>query len=227
MVKKMIKPLIGITCAYDENLERAFLAKAYIDAIENAGGLPVLLAGSQMPERFIGQIDGFLLSGGGDIAPHYFGQERHPKAENIQPERDAFELSLLETVRRLKKPVLGICRGMQLLAVAYGGDLYQDIGEFAPAHILDKDERHCIRLIDGSILSRLFACAYLPVNSSHHQCVRRLGNGQNASAYSLEGFVEAFESDDGTVFGVQWHPERMQGKQAAIFEYFISKCRMD
>ncbi len=179
----------------------------YINAILAAGGQPFA---SYLPP-VDGSYDALLLTGGEDVDPRYYGQD-NTASSGIDPDRDAVELSLARLYLELGKPILGICRGEQLLNVVLGGDLFQDIGAdpclFHTRGDLPQDKIHPVRAAPGSFLEALYGPVF-QVNSSHHQAVHRLGDGLQPAAWSESGLVEAFQHKSLPVRAVQWHPERM------------------
>jgi len=199
----------------------------YINAVLQAGGEPVY---AYLPEVDDG-YDGLLLSGGSDMDPAYFGQE-NTASYGINPDRDRVEFALAEAYLRAGKPILGICRGHQLINVALGGTLVQDIGD--PMHLFHTqgqpgvDRIHPVWCREDSFLYGMYGPVF-PVNSSHHQVVDRLGTGLRAAAWSESGLIEAAEHESLPVRTVQWHPERMAyGNRrpdtvdgAAIFQWFV------
>ncbi|MGE4275595.1 MAG: gamma-glutamyl-gamma-aminobutyrate hydrolase family protein [Lawsonibacter sp.] len=177
----------------------------YCQAVRGAGGLPV--AGyAPAPDL---SCQGLLLCGGGDIAPARFGQESRG-SQPPDPTRDQAELELFQAFARAGKPILGICRGIQLINVALGGTLLQDLPqEVRPFHSgPDSDLVHPIRALEGSLLHRLYGAVF-PVNSAHHQVVDRLGAGLYATAWTESGVAEAIEHESLPILAVQFHPERM------------------
>ena len=177
--------------------------------------------------------DGLLLPGGGDLEPWHYGQE-NMASHGLEPQRDWEEMELLEWFTTRKKPVLGICRGMQVINVALGGDLIQDLpGELLPFHgRSDHDLVHPIRAAEGSLLHRLYGPLF-PVNSTHHQAVDALGKGFRATAWAESGFVEAMEHESLPLIAVQFHPERMAYHRrredtvdgAPLLCHFLELCR--
>lgn len=200
----------------------------YENAVAVAGGEPC----SFYLPPLDGGYDGLLLAGGGDIAPERFGQSDAGSTE-IDPARDEIEFALTRLYLSAGKPILGICRGHQVLNVVLGGTLLQDIGD--PLHLfhtrgdLPYDRIHPVRAAEGSFLDALYGPVF-PVNSSHHQVVDRLGDGLKAAAWSESGLVEALEHTSLPVRSVQWHPERMsyalrRGDTvdgAPIFDWFLA-----
>lgn len=205
----------GSSPAYSsrEELVRAILA---------AGGRPYLLPSAlpleQIPE-VVREFDGFLVSGGGDIHPDFFGAEMHPTIGGIDRERDEFELALCREVVEMDKALLGICRGQQVLNVAMGGDLVVDIPSMLPEA---EDHRwwpyykrnrlaHPVRVAENSQLAGILGGTELGVNSLHHQSVKHVGKGLMVSAVAPDGVIEALEMPDKRfVVTVQWHPEWLQ-----------------
>lgn len=205
-------------------------APYYEAAILAAGGVPTAC---YCPSDGAG-FDGLLLCGGGDIAPARFGQENHG---SHPPDllRDAAELKLTGDFIAADKPVLGICRGLQLLNVALGGTLIQDLGPVSIFHSKEPDEVddkvHPIRAEGDSLLAEWYGPLF-PVNSYHHQALDRLGKGLRAIAWSESGVVEAAVLPGRAVLGLQFHPERMTGSRsrpdtvdgAAVFRWFVDRC---
>ncbi|MBR6741947.1 MAG: type 1 glutamine amidotransferase [Clostridia bacterium] len=199
----------------------------YVSAVEGVGAEAVF---KYLPEADT-SYDGLILCGGNDIDPKYYGEEIDGSVE-IDAERDAAELELLRAFVRAGKPVLGICRGHQLINVFFGGTLYQHLPD-AEVHARKNNEDmiHGITSVCGSVLHTLYG-EKLTVNSAHHQAVKLLGEGLRATAYCDGGHVEAFEHCSLPILGVQFHPERMCFENARedtvcgedIFKHFISIC---
>jgi putative glutamine amidotransferase len=217
-------PLIGISCA----LERArwtvwdrqafLLAASYVEAVEAAGGLAVLLppaaSAAEHVDRLVEPLDGLLLSGGTDIDPDAYGQQRHPCVTHTCPPRDEFEIALVHAALERDVPTLGICRGMQLINVAQGGTLIQhlpdDFGHTDHRRSLGSFDNadHDVRIEPGSLAAQVIGEETHSTKSHHHQGVDRIGDGLVASGWStLDELVEVIEMPDHWVLGVQWHPE--------------------
>lgn len=195
-------PLILISCGTVPHpmSARLQLSVLYGGALERAGFLSTAWTGGD-PQALAARFDGLLLSGGGDLEAALFGQPRHPKTGDPDPVRDRAELALLDAFCTRKKPVLGICRGIQVLNVFFGGDLIQHLDGHDGAP-------HPVRTVPGSRMHALCGTSF-PANSFHHQAVGRAGNGLHVTARAADGTIEALEHDSLPVFGVQWHPERM------------------
>lgn len=209
-------PRIGISgrIATVEGGERTGVNGAYLRAIAAAGGAPAILSplgGAGAVPSLLEGLDGLVLSGGADVDPARYHHAAHPNLGTVEPLRDAFELALIAEARDRTIPVLGICRGLQIMNVALGGTLWQDLpAEVAPhpqsgprtqrAHRVDMDP--------GSRLAEALGVPTLMVNSFHHQAIRDLGPGIVATARAADGVIEGIEATDGWwMLGVQWHPE--------------------
>lgn len=196
------KPLIGITVDVGNSYYR--LRDEYIEAVIGAGGIPVLIP-PQDPSPLITIIDGLIIPGGDDPDPSYYSEGPHPMTKIVSKERSDFELSLIELFLKTERPILGICYGMQLMNILFGGTLYQDISDQLKDSI-DHREDHTVILRDNPILSDLDT---LTINSSHHQAVRDLGKGLEVFAVSPDGIIEGiYLREHPFVIGLQWHPER-------------------
>ena len=194
------------------------LSLNYVRSLEGAGLVPLIVPPLADPDRAGEILDvaaGLLLTGGEDVDPKLYGAPRHPRLGETNPTRDATELALLEAARVRQLPVLAICRGIQLLNVAYGGTLYQDLPSERPSSIRhdQPDDRaartHDVTIAAGSRLAAATGAVTMAVNSYHHQAVCRVGAGLRVTATAPDGVVEGLESDDPAwwVVSVQWHPE--------------------
>lgn len=214
---------------------------AYVNAVYQAGGLPCLLP--NLPEiadaeDCLRPLDGLLLSGGGDIDPAYWHEPPHPAMGVIDPVRDRFEMALFRAAHRRDLPVFAICRGVQVMTVADGGDLWQDLPTQCPdalqhRQIEPRDQpSHTVTVVEASLPARLLhpvATAdrplVFPVNSFHHQAPRKCGTLCQPVAWSPDGMIEALTIPDATfILGVQWHPEEMVAAhpaQARLFAAFV------
>jgi putative glutamine amidotransferase len=180
-------------------------------------------------------VDGVLLTGGGDLDSRYYGQGPHPRAETPDPARDDLELAVTRTAIERDVPILGICRGAQVLGVALGGQLVQDIDSELPAPeehrsgTKGRTARHWVELAPGSRLAEVMLARRIRVNSFHHQANSVLAAGVVRAAWCADGVTEAIEAEGtGFVIGVQWHPERMwrrSPRQRRLFAAFVEACR--
>ena len=231
------RPLIGVSANWAEDTSR--VAQAYLDAVTLAGGTPVILPLTDCTaqiEDYAARIDGLLLTGGGDIDPAFWGERLIPQSGVPSPYRDNYDLALYRAVRRRQVPVLGICRGMQVMSVAEGGSIYQDIyaqiDRTLLAHSQDapkSEATHEVRLSPGSRLASLFGTERLSVNTIHHQAVRDPGRGFTAVGESPDGICEAIEAEHYPLIGVQWHPEHLRFTQPAhdvLFRWLVAEARV-
>jgi putative glutamine amidotransferase len=219
------RPNIGITPDVEEapkgeGFPRYVLKAPYAEAVFRAGGLPVVLPYATDPsaiEAYLERISGLLVTGGAfDVPPQAYGEEARQGMGDMKPGRTQFETALIRGALQRHLPVLGICGGMQLLNVVFGGTLLQDIQRELPearnheqAHDRTQPD-HPVEVHEGTVLAELIGHGQLMVNSTHHQAVARLGEGLRASAVAPDGVVEAIESSNGTFnLGVQWHPEML------------------
>ena len=218
-------PVIGICAALERARwsfweQEAFLTpRGYVNAIPAAGGLALLLpadpAAGERPELWLDRVDGLLLAGGADIDPSFYGAEPHPETKGTVPERDRFELALARAAIERDLPVLGICRGMQLLNVAAGGTLLQhmpdSVGHTDHRRSLGTFENadHDVRVVAGSLGARATGELRHSTKSHHHQGVDRIGDGLEVTGWSVQDDLpEVLEAPDRRfVLGVQWHPE--------------------
>lgn len=233
------RPKIGVTGHISKESPNLSITLSYMEAIFACGGFPLLLPikGDESLWLEAAQVmDGFVFTGGGDVSPSSYGEETLQCCGEISPLRDAMEFSLLRAVLPTGKPVLGVCRGIQLLNAGLGGTLYQDIyvqnaQSFQQQHtqkLPDHLPAHDVIIEEGSLLHRIVNTTRLPVNTLHHQAVKDCAPGLVPVAWSSSGLIEAVEKKDHPFFlGVQWHPERMwhvDVKAKAIFESFIDAC---
>jgi putative glutamine amidotransferase len=245
----MSKPLIGLTTEHfstgytaepDRNAQGALIT--YIEAVIGAGGLPVLiplsLAGDDLRAVYA-RLDGILVPGGADIDPAYFNQERHPKLGEVDPERDRVELEITRYAVEDGKPLLGVCRGLQVINVALGGTLYQDLPSEYPATLLrhahpvseyPRDHlAHLVRVEEESHLARVLGTPLVQVNSRHHQAVREVAPSLEIVARAPDGVIEGVELPQHPfALGVQWHPENLQAlpEMKRLFEGFVEASRV-
>lgn len=230
----MLKPVIGVTCHLQAGqLPRSAAVQMYIDAVEAAGGAAALLplgVSTESTRAVYRLLDGILLPGGDDVAPHRYRRERHPLLGSVDDRRDELEIVVAEWALADDLPILGICRGIQVLAVAAGGSLYQDIPsewESGLAHDVREFGRdhlsHGMQVEARSRLATAIGCTTSRVNSFHHQSVRDVPEGFVVSARSEDGIVEGIEGvSHGFAVGVQCHPEGMWQTTAPHFAGLFS-----
>ncbi|HTO99861.1 MAG TPA: gamma-glutamyl-gamma-aminobutyrate hydrolase family protein [Anaerolineales bacterium] len=230
-------PIIGITASQVTNSygqDAVELKQAYVDAIAQAGGVPVVIPSSLADdgwETIYARLDGILFSGGGDIAADHFGGEPHPRIDDVDPSRDSVELSLLHEAAAGGKPFLGICRGIQLVNVALGGTLYTHIPDQLPGaldHAYPGNMRqvlvHEVQIDEGTLAASVLAEPIVRVNSHHHQGLKDIATELRVAGRAPDGLVEVVELPQHP-FGlaVQWHPEWLTGQQSTrnLFHRFV------
>lgn len=229
-----MKPIVAITANYEE--ESANLKHSYSEWILKSGGIPVIVPfglGEEEVRKLCEVTHGLLLTGGPDIDPGYYGEEPLPELGRITPERDRLEVLLVREYAAAGKPIFAICRGEQVLNVALGGSLYQDI--YSQCRTLQHSQKaprshlsHRVRTVEDSMVARIAGTTEFKVNSFHHQAVKEPAPGMRVTAKSEDGIVEAIESGSHRfVVGVQWHPEDTAGTDDVsrkLFEAFVRAC---
>ncbi len=233
----MVAPVIGITGRqallpdhYPEalsDLRNDLFVSAYAQSVAGAGAIPLWISRAADPRQVVGCLDGLIIAGGQDVDPRVYGARPGPRSSVLDPGRDAFEIELVRAAVAMGRPLLGICRGAQLLNVALGGTLTDDLavgaGEshaflgYPAAH-----RSHAVELVRDSELAELFGSS-LMVNSYHHQCIDRLGDGLRVTGRAPDGVIEAVELPDADVIGVQWHPEMLPGVDP-VFSWLTDRC---
>ncbi|MFL5488788.1 MAG: gamma-glutamyl-gamma-aminobutyrate hydrolase family protein [Gemmatimonadaceae bacterium] len=204
----------------DGDTNRVRLTAAYVTALENAGLVPLIvppLSSADAASAVLDSVAGLVLTGGEDVDPARYGEQRHAKVRSVNAARDATEAALIEEARARGTPVLAICRGIQILNVALGGTLVQDISSECNTNIVHDEEgprdsrSHEVSIEPGSLIAKAVGTEHLTVNSFHHQSVKRVADGMRVTARSPDGVIEGLESteDDWWVMAVQWHPEEM------------------
>lgn len=208
------RPVIGITANYDDS--KSMLAEGYYKKVVAAGGVPLIIPPLDDSDAIINtldRIDGLILSGGGDYNPLFCGEEPSPRLHSINGERDLPELLITRLAYNRQIPMLGICRGIQTLAMALGGTVIQDIADTDGLIKHSQDAHrsvptHSVSVSEDSVLHKIYGCRSLYVNSFHHQAVGKVGDRFRVVAHSCDGIVEAMESTEmKSIIGVQWHPE--------------------
>lgn len=234
----MKKPVIAITMSKAKDKAegtRDFIPSAYAAAVSKTGGLPMLIPNDFPPDAIpdlLHTIDGILLSGGGDVSPSCYEETDRFSLSNVRPERDAIEISLAKWAVENDLPLLGICRGEQVLNVALGGTLYQhvpvevksNLKHNTPDFVAKDFTAHQVTISRSTHLHQILEVEVIEVNSRHHQAVQKLGKGLTVSAFASDGLVEAIEQPDRNFcIGVQWHPENLQNMpiHKRLFDAFI------
>lgn len=232
----MKKPLIGVVPLVDAERESYWMLPGYMKGLEEAGGIPVMLPLTSSHEtlaQLTAMLDGILFTGGQDVSPSVYFTPQSERCGECCLERDKMELELLRLALKQDKPVLGICRGIQLLNAALGGDLYQDLPTEHPSEIQHHQAPpydrpvHTVTLVSDSPIQKLFHKDTLSVNSYHHQAIRTLAPVLRPMAYSNDGLVEAVWLPTARfVWAVQWHPEflyRIDPDSRKLFSFFVDR----
>ena len=229
-------PKIGLIVNVENDL-RINVHGAYGRSVELSGGVPLALPyieSEEIIDAFIDLCDGFLFTGGADVAPSYYGEEKKDTCGEIEENRDKLEMAVLKRALDSGKPILGICRGIQIINVAMGGTLYQDIPTEFETEIAHKqtegqnDPSHTILVEEGSPLETVVGKRTMTGNSFHHQAIKELAGGLEISARASDGIVEAvYAPDKKYLRAYQWHPERLYRFEdnKALFDDFINACR--
>ena len=229
-------PLIGVTTSITvgKQPERAYVNSAYLAAIQTAGGVPVPVTpqlDARAQQELLARCEGFLLTGGGDLDPATFNEPPHPTLYEVTPARDRLEIALVHHAMESRKPLLAVCRGIQVLNVALGGSLFQDVASDPGSeiqHQQDKDDTprneptHPVKVVAGSRLAQVLGTTDLRVNSMHHQAVKAVGRGLVPVAFAPDMVIEGVELEepDRFVLGVQWHPEELTERDPSARRLF-------
>ena len=236
-----MKPRIGLTTFNDQQIRASYISLSghYARSIAEAGGLPFAIPQHEsvaVAEAYVASLDGLVFSGGKDSDPFSYGQEPMPEMKTFDVGRDEWEFALFSAAMKRGIPLLGICRGHQLINVAMGGTLYQDLRAQAPGAAAHNPEGfpvdrlfHSINIAEDSLLHRVFGKSTIRVNSFHHQAVGMLAPGLRVSALAPDGVIEGFESIDEKQFilGVQFHPESLTlrfPEFSRLFKVFLDAC---
>ncbi|MBR6667723.1 MAG: gamma-glutamyl-gamma-aminobutyrate hydrolase family protein [Clostridia bacterium] len=237
-----MRPVIGLTHSIQQDEKRLMMPMSYSNVIRKAGGTPILLPitrDTEVIQAYAGLVDGVLFSGGEDVDPAYFGEDQLWACGDVLPLRDEFELTLCRLLleKHPNKPILGICRGEQVLNVAAGGTLYQDLKSQLPGCIAHSQHQiapytsHKVTIEAGSQLHAIYRSTTLATNSFHHQAVKDIAPSLTVTARASDGVIEAFEMPGHPYFiGVQWHPERLVEREEnaahkQLFKSFVDACR--
>ena len=234
-----MRPVIGITTRIELESDRFYLSRHYSEAVEAAGGVPLMIPLIPQPDylkHLIARVDGVLLPGSeSDVDPLRYGRDPQPQLGSVHPVKDETDLLVLEEIEKRRLPLFAICFGVQVLNVARGGTLVQDIPSQLPnalkhAQGVPRDRHsHRVRLLQGSMVAELAQSGDAPVNSHHHQAIDTLGRNLVATAWAPDGLVEAVEDPRGDrfVLGVQWHPElgwQRDKFSRAMFARFVAQA---
>ncbi|KZL88963.1 gamma-glutamyl-gamma-aminobutyrate hydrolase family protein [Clostridium magnum] len=231
----MDRPLVGIigNLLIDQGgmfpgYERAYVNNDYVQTVAMAGGIPFILpliSDYESIKRQIESMDALIISGGYDVNPLIYGEEPIQQQGFLCPERDEYDIKVIKIALELKKPILGICRGLQILNAALGGTLYQDTSIIEESYIKHhQDSRpdvpsHTVNVIKGTKLYEILGERTF-TNSFHHQAIKELASGFKVSAKAKDGVIEAIEKEEGFIIGVQWHPEMMAKKDPKMLNLF-------
>lgn len=232
MMKREI-PVIGISTEIDIP-GRIAVKRKYVDAVLQAGGIPFILPFTdnvRILQSVVSSLDGLFLTGGGDISPVIYGETTSPECGECCRDRDNFDYALLRLASERQIPVLGICRGMQIINTYFGGTLYQDLPAQYPSEICHRSldtsivSQHSVRCLRNGKLYSITGKESLKVSSIHHQAVKKLACGFKATAFANDGVIESIESDSGRIWGVQFHPElqAVEGDEAICLFYQSGK----
>lgn len=232
-----MKPKIGLLAEVQEEGYTG-MKNSYATAIEAAGGIPFLLPYSKNEQTltdYAQTMDGFVFTGGADIDPKYFGEEKKPSCGQIFPLRDEFEMRMFERVLKTKKPILGICRGMQVINVFLGGTLYQDIETEYETDLPHRQTApvtapwHNIKILPNTYLFARIGKETMMGNSFHHQAIKTLAKNLTITAKAQDGIIEAYAHDTYPYLrAYQWHPERLlhfDADNLSLFTEFIEACK--
>ncbi len=231
----MKKPIIAVTPSYGDST--VVIGRRYMDPIQKIGGVPILLNLSYDEDvmlHYAEIADGFLFTGGDDVAPWEYGETVHEGFGDFSLERDKLEIPLAKRVLELGKPIMGICRGIQTLNVAFGGTLYQDIPiEFSKKMVHRQQPpynvpSHTVDIFEDSLLFDIVKEKTIETNSMHHQSIKNVADGWKVCAKAPDGTIEAIELPNYSfALGLQWHPEHLfdtDEKSRLIFKRFIDSC---
>jgi len=231
-------PIVAITMGFRPSESAYRISEAYVAALENAGAIAVALPHSELqisnPKRILDSVQGLVLAGGSDLDPIHYHEEPRVKHKTIDPIRDTFEMAICREAMSRDMPILGICRGIQVLNVAAGGTLHQDVTEQSREVLVHEQDAprwhptHDVVFAHESVLGEILGCRKCRVNSFHHQTIRDIAPGFVECAKASDGTVEAIENPHARfMVGVQWHPENLAQRSAfwlRLFKRFVAAC---
>lgn len=233
------RPIIGISGSHNVEEHQLFLRENYMESVLRAGGLPVLLphfSDEATARALASRLDGLLLAGGGDVRPSRYGEEMLPACGEPDDQRDVFELLMIREALSMGMPIFGVCRGIQVLAVAMGGTLYQDIESQLGIEKLRHSQEppygeavHTVRFAQGGLFARVTGVQEMQTNSMHHQSIKDPGERLVVEGVTEDGVIEAVSAkDDDGIFATQFHPEYLSdhSEQAArLFDHLVARAR--
>lgn len=229
---------VAVTCSHSYKEERSYINDSYVQALEEAGAIPILLPPSLSPEksvRALERADGLFFTGGPDMSPLLTGHQPLPNHGYIHPERDAQEIALFKAAQERRLPIMGVCRGIQVINLLMGGKISQHLADNRENAIQHQQQapswygHHNVDVREGTILAKaLGKQGNVAVNSFHHQGVIEVAPGLQASAVAPDGVIEAIESVSPWILGTQFHPEKLyprHGEFLNVFHAFVAACR--
>lgn len=235
-----MKPVIALSArnmdglpGIKDGMTAALLTHDYLLRVQEAGGIPVMLPPiGELPGEVLERVDGLVLTGGSDVDPARYGMDPSPQLGDVDPLRDALELALAAEAAQRGMPILAICRGLQVLNVALGGTLIQDLPSDRPGPVRHRQAEastegtHAVSLSAGSRLAEIAGADRIVVNSFHHQAVQDVAAPLQEAAHAEDGVIEGLEGRDGFMVGVQWHPECQRSAfGGGLFAAFAEACR--
>lgn len=232
--------VIGLSANRDNAADKDCMPPDYVKAVLRAGALPLVFPllppdaprYDELIQELVSRCDGFVLTGGPDLHPQLYGEHPLPGCGTILPDRDKMDMALIKAILPTKKPFLGICRGLQVVNVHFGGSLWQDLAtQFDPPLLHQESQtgiRHMVRLLPETLLSQITNAEELQVNTRHHQAIKNLAPGLLPCAMSEDGLIEAIALEDNyPALCVQWHPENLakdDPAQQALFDWLVQSA---
>lgn len=232
-----MKPVIGITMLPSIEEKSYKLNINYVKAIEGADGIPIVLAlieDSKAIEKIVSKLDGILIPGGLDVSPLLYEEEPHKKIGITSSKFDQFQIKVIQEAFKQNKPILGICRGLQIINVCFGGSLWQDISSqlkesninHSQALEIRNEKTHSVYIEKESLLFSFVDRENIYVNSYHHQAIKNIAKDFNVNALSKDGVIEGIENKNKKILAVQWHPEELQAENKEHKNIFINFIRL-